>query len=68
MVWQEELSAVTVDSHNSFPGRGAYIHLALSCIEKGQRRVRGALRIPGTVDWRTVSEPWVGLRTLATQK
>ena len=68
MVWQQDLSSVTVDSHNSLPGRGAYIHLALSCIEKGQRRVRGALRIPGTVDWRTVSEPWVGLRTLANQK
>ena len=68
MVWQEELSAVTVDSHNTLPGRGAYIHLALSCIEKGQRRVRGALRIPGTVDWRTVSEPWVGLSTLAIKK
>ena len=68
MVWQAGLSAVTVDSHNSLPGRGAYIHLALSCIEKGQRRVRGALRIPGTVDWRTVSEPWVGLSALAIKK
>lgn len=68
MVWQEDLRAVTIDSHNLLPGRGAYLHLALSCIEKGQRRVRGALRIPGTVDWRTVSEPWVGLRTLANSK
>ncbi len=65
VVWQHELCAVTVDSRNTLPGRGAYLHLALPCIEKGQRRVRGALRIPGTVDWRTVSEPWAILRTLA---
>ncbi len=65
VVWQHKLSAVTVDSRHSLPGRGAYLHLALPCIEKGQRRVRGALRIPGTVDWNTVSEPWAMLRTLA---
>ncbi len=68
MVWQEELNAVTIDSHNSISGRGAYLHLAIHCIEKGQRRVRGALRIPGTVDWRTVSDTWVVLRTLANVK
>ena len=65
MVWQENLSAVTVDSRKCLPGRGAYLHLRLQCLEKGQRRVRGALRIPGTVDWPSVSEPWVSLRMLA---
>jgi predicted RNA-binding protein YlxR (DUF448 family) len=68
VVWQKELSAVTVDSRKSLPGRGAYLHLALPCLEKGQRRVRGALRIPGTVDWSTVSEPWLSLRKLVNSK
>ncbi len=65
VVWQPEFAAVSLDEKQSLPGRGAYVHLLLPCLEKGQRRVRGALRIPGTVDWRTVSEPWASLRTLA---
>lgn len=68
LVWQADLRSITVDSSNVLPGRGAYVHLVVSCLEKGQRRVRGALRIPGTVDWRTVSEPWTDLRTLAVVK
>ncbi|MDA9616487.1 YlxR family protein [Alphaproteobacteria bacterium] len=65
VAWQPELSAVSVDEKQSLPGRGAYVHLSIPCLEKGQRRVRGALRIPGTVDWATVSDPWAFLRTLA---
>lgn len=60
--------AVVADFHQCLSGRGAYLHLALPCIEKGQRRVRGALRISGAVDWRTVSEPWADLRMLVNSK
>ena len=65
VVWQPEVAAVTVDEKQSLRGRGAYVHLSLLCLEKGQRRVRGALRIPSTIDWNTVSEPWASLRTIA---
>ena len=65
VVWQPDLGALSVDEKQSLPGRGAYVHLLLPCLEKGQRRVRGALRIPGTVDWGTDSELWASLRTLA---
>ena len=65
VVWQPELAAVSLDEKQSLPGRGAYVHLLLPCLEKGKRRVRGALRIPGTVDWRNASDPWALLRTLA---
>lgn len=62
LIWQGPTLEIVLDFAQNSPGRGAYLHPSYKCVEKGSRRVRGALRIPGTVDWRTVSEPWADLR------
>jgi predicted RNA-binding protein YlxR (DUF448 family) len=41
---------ILLDAKRVFPGRGAYSHVALSCLSQARRRVHASLRLVHPVD------------------
>ncbi len=54
------VAVLTPDRHGRLPGRGAYLHLDLRCLDLAERRrvFSRALRLPGSLD-STVLRRWV---------
>jgi predicted RNA-binding protein YlxR (DUF448 family) len=55
-----EVVAVVVDEQARRPGRGAYLHLSLECLDQAERRraLPRALRFSGTLDT-TALRAWI---------
>jgi predicted RNA-binding protein YlxR (DUF448 family) len=62
------VAVLTPDRHDRLPGRGAYLHLDLRCLDLAERRraFRRALRLQGPPDL-TVLRQWVEKQVAAAR-